>query len=215
MNYYPFHIGDYISHTSHLSDAEDLAYRRLIDLYYQTEKPFKHNLNWLSRKIKSTPEIVDLILNEFFEFENDQWHSKRADEEISKYQAKADSARNANRIKSAKISSLKSELKSEPLQIVTNNQEPITINHKPITNIKPLSDFDLFWMAYPKKVGKEAARKSWDKVKPDLKTVLETLKWQKQSDQWFKNNGQYIPNPSTYLNQHRFLDQRNDNREAF
>ena len=134
MNYYPFHIGDYISHTSHLSDAEDLAYRRLIDLYYQTEKPFKHNLNWLSRKIKSTPEIVDLILNEFFEFENDQWHSKRADEEISKYQAKADSARNANRIKSAKISSLKSELKSEPLQIVTNNQEPITNNHNIKTN---------------------------------------------------------------------------------
>ena len=106
----------------------------MIDLYYQTEKPFKHNLNWLSRKIKSTPEIVDLILNEFFEFENDQWHSKRADEEISKYQAKADSARNANRIKSAKISSLKSELKSEPLQIVTNNQEPITNNHNIKTN---------------------------------------------------------------------------------
>jgi Domain of unknown function (DUF4373) len=78
-----------------------------------------------------------------------------------------------------------------------------------------LNDFDLFWMAYPKKVGKEAARKSWDKIKPDLKTVLETLKWQKQSDQWFKNDGQYIPNPSTYLNQHRFLDQRSNNREAF
>ena len=53
MNFYPFHIGDYISHTSHLSDAEDLAYRRLIDLYYQTEAPFPHELTMLARKVKS------------------------------------------------------------------------------------------------------------------------------------------------------------------
>ena len=53
MNYYPFHIGDYISHTSHLSDAEDLAYRRMIDLYYQTEEPFK-DIAWVARRIKST-----------------------------------------------------------------------------------------------------------------------------------------------------------------
>ena len=127
MNYYPFHIGDYISHTSHLSDAEDLAYRRMIDLYYQTEEPFK-DVAWVARRIKSTPEIVKLLLEEFFEFDSDAWRSKRADEEISKYRLKADSARNANRIKtekkSALITELKSELISEPNHIVTNNQEP-------------------------------------------------------------------------------------------
>ena len=127
MNYYPFHIGDYISHTSHLSDAEDLAYRRMIDLYYQTEQPFE-DIVWVARKVKSTPEIVKLLLEEFFEFwqEDCTWRNKRADEEIAKYRLKADSARNANRIKSEKISALKSELKSEPLHNVTNNQEPIT-----------------------------------------------------------------------------------------
>lgn len=127
MNYYPFHIGDYISHTSHLSDLEDLAYRRMIDLYYQTEQPFE-DIVWVARKVKSTPEIVKLLLEEFFEFwqEDCTWRNKRADEEIAKYRLKADSARNANRIKSEKISALKSELKSEPLHNVTNNQEPIT-----------------------------------------------------------------------------------------
>lgn len=39
MNYYPFHIGDYASATRHLSWDEDAAYRRLLDLYYTTEKP--------------------------------------------------------------------------------------------------------------------------------------------------------------------------------
>jgi uncharacterized protein YdaU (DUF1376 family) len=129
MNYYPFHIGDYISHTSHLSDAEDLAYRRMIDLYYQTEEPFK-DVAWVARRIKSTSEIVKLLLEEFFEFDSDVWRSKRADEEIAKYRLKADSARNANRVKtekkSALITELKSELISEPNHIVTNNQEPIT-----------------------------------------------------------------------------------------
>ena len=137
MNYYPFHIGDYISHTSHLSDAEDLAYRRMIDLYYQTEEPFK-DVAWVARRIKSTSEIVKLLLEEFFEFDSDAWRSKRADEEIAKYRLKADSARNANRIKtekkSALITELKSELISEPNHIVTNNQEPITNNQEPNIN---------------------------------------------------------------------------------
>jgi uncharacterized protein YdaU (DUF1376 family) len=140
MNYYPFHIGDYISHTSHLSDAEDLAYRRMIDLYYQTEEPFK-DVTWVARRIKSTPEIVKLLLEEFFEFDSDVWRSKRADEEIAKYRLKADSARNANRIKtekkSALITELKSELISEPYHIVTNNQEPITNNQEPLNTITP------------------------------------------------------------------------------
>jgi len=130
MNYYPFHIGDYISHTSHLSDLEDLAYRRMIDLYYQTEEPFK-DVVWVARKVKSNIEIVKVLLDEFFEFSTEDltWRNKRADEEITKYRLKADSARNANRIKSEKISALKSELKSEPNHNVTNNQEPITNNH--------------------------------------------------------------------------------------
>ena len=129
MNYYPFHIGDYISHTSHLSDLEDLAYRRMIDLYYQTEEPFK-DVVWVARKVKSNIEIVKVLLDEFFEFSTEDltWRNKRADEEITKYRLKADSARNANRIKSEKISALKSELKSEPNHNVTNNQEPITKN---------------------------------------------------------------------------------------
>ena len=137
MNYYPFHIGDYISHTSHLSDAEDLAYRRMIDLYYQTEEPFK-DIAWVARRIKSTSEIVKLLLEEFFEFDSEVWRSKRADEEIAKYRLKADSARNANRVKSEKksalITELKSELISEPNHIVTNNQEPRTNNQEPNIN---------------------------------------------------------------------------------
>jgi hypothetical protein len=79
----------------------------------------------------------------------------------------------------------------------------------------PLFDFDTFWIEYPKKVGKEAARKAWLKNKPDLDTVLNSLKWQKVSPQWFKNNGLYIPNPSTWINQHRWEDEQPNEGSPF
>lgn len=128
MNFYPFHIGDYISHTSHLSDAEDLAYRRMIDLYYQSEQPFT-DIEFVARRVKSTTEIVSVLLSDFFVKSEDGWRNKRADEEIAKYHAKAESARNANKAKLAKKSELKPALKSETNQDATKNQEPITNNH--------------------------------------------------------------------------------------
>ena len=67
--------------------------------------------------------------------------------------------------------------------------------------------FDLFWNAYPKKVGKGKAVEAWQKHQPDLETVLKTLTWQKSSKQWFKEDGTYIPNPTTYINQKRWLDE--------
>ena len=201
MNYYPFHIGDYISHTSHLSDAEDLAYRRMIDLYYQTEEPFK-DIAWVARRIKSTSEIVKLLLEEFFEFDSEVWRSKRADEEIAKYRLKADSARNANRVKSEKksalITELKSELISEPNHIVTNNQEPRT-------NINIYTEeFELFWKSYPRHEAKSSAMKAFKKVKVDINILLQAIAKQKNSKQWKDN---IIPHASTWLNQSRWEDE--------
>jgi len=135
MNFYPFHIGDYISHTSHLSDAEDLAYRRMIDLYYQTEAPFTSIL-LVSRKVKSTVEIVEVLLQEFFIKQEDGWHNERADREIAKYQSKANSARKANHIRWESKAELKSDQVSDTFQIVTKNQEPRTINQEPKINTK-------------------------------------------------------------------------------
>jgi len=131
MNFYPFHIGDYAAHTRHLSLIEDLAYRRLIDSYDLAEAPFLGAPEFIARRIgmKEYAEEVAYILTTFFEETDLGWINKRCDEEVAKYHAKADSARNANRIKLEKKSVLKPVLKSEPDQTLTNNQEPITKNH--------------------------------------------------------------------------------------
>lgn len=73
------------------------------------------------------------------------------------------------------------------------------------------SAFDAFWMAYPKKVGKGAAEKAWRALGPDAELIQQmtaALEWQRQQDQWRKDGGQFIPNPSTWLNQKRWLDER-------
>lgn len=67
--------------------------------------------------------------------------------------------------------------------------------------------FDMFWDAYPKKVGKGAAWKAFVKVKVPVESLLSAIEQQKCSTQWTKENGQYIPNPATWLNQGRWEDE--------
>jgi hypothetical protein len=72
--------------------------------------------------------------------------------------------------------------------------------------------FQEFWNAYPNKVGKGAAEKAFKKIKPAvsdqlLSDMLTALSAQKQSEKWQRDNGQYIPNPSTWLNQRRWEDE--------
>lgn len=68
--------------------------------------------------------------------------------------------------------------------------------------------FERFWSCYPKKVAKEYAQKAFDKAikKTDIETMLNALDKQKATEQWKKDNGRFIPNPSTWLNQGRWED---------
>ena len=73
--------------------------------------------------------------------------------------------------------------------------------------------FDDFWAAYPKKKAKEAARKAWAKLKPDEalgKAIIQAVDQAKNTPQWKKENGQYIPHPATYLNGRRWEDEGNE-----
>ena len=85
----------------------------------------------------------------------------------------------------------------EPSRVKPSREIALVVSH----------DFETFWHTYPKKVGKDAALKSWNKAKPFLDDVLNALYWQKESEQWKREGGKYIPNPSTYLNQGRWKDE--------
>jgi len=64
-----------------------------------------------------------------------------------------------------------------------------------------------FWTNYPRKIGKGAAEKSWGKLKPPLEIVISAIHEQKKTNQWSRENGQFIPHPATWLNQKRWEDE--------
>lgn len=88
-------------------------------------------------------------------------------------------------------------------------------------------DFEKFWQAYPKKVSKGQAWKTWEKLRkakelPNVEELCKAISWRKLSEDWEKDNGRFIPHPSTWLNAHGWEDEackeppddpRNDPRE--
>ena len=132
MHFYSFNIGDYMSHTVHLSLMEDLAYRRCLDIYYLHEKPLPEDATEVARLIRMPehkPEVVQ-VLKEFFTHDvGTGYVHKRTHEEITKYQAKIQAASRAG-----KASALARSNASSTTVQPNNKQE--TINKKQETNIK-------------------------------------------------------------------------------
>ena len=100
MHYYQFNIGDYKSHTEHLSEMEDLAYRRLLDWYYLHERPIPNDIEEIARQIRMRThcECIANVLREFFVLADDHWTNKRAESELGKIadkSAKASASANA------------------------------------------------------------------------------------------------------------------------
>ena len=95
MNYFPFHVGDYVASTAHLSWDEDMAYTRLIRVYYQTEKPIpKDKAYRLARATTQTQKAaVDSVLEEFFTLDAGAYRQSRCEEEIAKFTDKQSKAK--------------------------------------------------------------------------------------------------------------------------
>jgi len=94
MHYYQFNIGDYQSHTSHLSEIEDLVYRRLLDWYYLHECPIPLDEAEVSRQIRmrSHTESIAIVLREYFVCTEEGWIHHRANKEIAKADEKSEKA---------------------------------------------------------------------------------------------------------------------------
>ena len=63
--------------------------------------------------------------------------------------------------------------------------------------------FEIFYKAYPNKKNVKTARTRWEKMKvtPELfAAIMEGLERAKNSQEWGKDGGAYIPHPATWLN---------------
>lgn len=70
--------------------------------------------------------------------------------------------------------------------------------------------FSRFWKLYPRKVGKDKAEKAWAKIKVSqalFDKIVAALAKHRQLPGWTKDNGQFIPHASTWLNGKRWEDE--------
>ena len=204
MIWYKFHLGDYITHTTHLSDAEDLAYRRLLDLYYISEKPIPLNTESVSRKIRIDLDIVETVLEEFFERTDEGYFNSRCDAEIARYNRQVETNRSLGKM-GGRPKKTESVPKRNPK--LTLKEEDKDINT--LSSVAPTtSRFNDFWSAWTpskRKVAKTACEAKWRRqaLDPFADKIIASVTRLRASEQWLTG---FDPAPLTFLNQKRWED---------
>jgi hypothetical protein len=91
-----------------------------------------------------------------------------------------------------------------------NNETNKQGNNNPSPSDIHQTAFNIFWATYPKKVAKQAAIAAWKKVDQDralYHEIMQGLSRWKESYEWQKESGRYIPNPASWLNGRRWEDE--------
>jgi uncharacterized protein YdaU (DUF1376 family) len=233
MHYYFHHIGDFQRDTASLSDADTLAYLRLIWMYYDTELPLPNEPEKLAFKIGAASDRVAMILQNYFYFDNNAWRHKRCDKELEKVYAASQKARDKANKRWGKAAAMQQqhqehvdlhnafgELQDNQSNATamlqhnnSNTAEPKNdATHKPINPIKTITsadaDFGKFWEVWPssnRKVAKAKCLEFWKRHRLSEVTdqIIAHVKTMKTSEQWVKG---FEPAPMTYLNQRRWED---------
>lgn len=196
MHYYQFHIGDYASHTRHLSLIEDLAYRRLLDFYYLHENPIKQRDIARQIGMREHEQDVLTVLNEFFLSTDDGFVSPRADKEIAHFHAKVEQASKAGKASAER----RSNARSTDVQ-PTNNHKPTTNNQEPIKKATvvatPVGVSEIVWQDFVKHrkakkaqitqtvidgIAKEAQKAGWS-LEDALREII-VRNWQSFKADW-------------------------------
>lgn len=249
MHFYKFHVGDYLSHTRHLTPMEDLAYRRMLDYAYLHERGLDGDAASVARAIglRGHEAEVSSVLSDFWQQEGGVWVNRRVEKELaamSDKRAKASAAGKASasirstdvqqtlnvrstgveqssierstiqdsktpRLQDTSIQEDQSVRSGGGMLFSAEVSEPRPKKPKPpgVQEVQDSADFQRFWTAYDKKVGILEAAKSWLRLAPDLDLVEKIIV---AADNYRKDtpDKEYRKNPSTWLNQKGWLDER-------
>lgn len=174
----------------------------------------------LARRYNTTVEKLKTVVLQYglFEVENDEFFfSESLRRRMKGFEQKREIARLAGK-KSAEnrrlLNAGSTDVQRTFSDCSTSKVKESKVKESKV-NIPPISPtgenerFEIFWNAYPRKVGKGAAEKAFKKHKPGgdlLETMLKAISAQKRSEQWQRDGGQFIPYPATWLNQRRWED---------
>jgi len=185
MHYYQFHIGDYVTHTKHLTLLEDLAFRRLLDFYYLHEKPIRQREIARQIGMRDHEQEVLSVLEEFFVSTDEGYINPRADREIAKFKdfseaGKRGAAKRWGSDSPPIATPLPAHSPPNATPIATNNHKPITNNQINTVATAPESVDNSVWEDFLK------IRKA--KKAPMTATALEAIKREAEKAGWPLND---------------------------
>ena len=213
MHYYQHNIADYRKDTTHLTLLEHGIYRQMLDQFYLDEKPLPLEEDKLFRLFNARTEdeknAIKNVINDFWSKTEDGYVQGRSKTEIELYKDRLEIATQSAKKRWNK-GSMPTQCQPNANPLLTKELNNLTTKelNNLTTNIYISKDFDVFWQAFPKKKKKEDARKAWNTTRPNIEVVLKALEWQKQSPEWFKQGGQFIPYPATWLRSHSWEDEK-------
>jgi uncharacterized protein YdaU (DUF1376 family) len=220
MNFYPHHISDFNNATRHLTRVERSVYRDAIERYYDTESPLCTDLVSLSKRLlcfsDEEKEALKSILAEFFDLTDSGYVNDRCELEIGKYRANTSAKAKAGKASAQSRMNKSRERKQnsshvEQISTRVNNQEPLTINHKPITSNQldyscwpqqPAQQTMDDWMAMRKRLKANVSQTVINRFASELKKAVQfgysvdfclqecvTRNWRGFEVQWLLNSG--------------------------
>lgn len=184
MHYYEFNIGDYMRDTAHLDEMEDLAYRRMLDLYYLKESPLPKSIPEIAKliRMRTHSESIANVLREYFTLTDSGYINAKANDTLIKIYDKSEKAKKSaekrwelQRLKNANALQTDSERNANgmlPNNLIPNNTEPKSIvgpTEPPSEKDEFLSGlFEKFWKNYncekTAKVKKQDAKKAFSRL---------------------------------------------------
>lgn len=230
MHYYKFNLKDYAVSTPHLTNEEDLCYRRLLDLYYLDESPIADAMHVLCRRLRLEEKTIRDVLEEFFVLIEGEWHHTRCDDEIAASKAITERKSAAAQKRWDAPAKQKQSTRNAPAKqkqctrnALPSTHYPLSSNNTPIvptgdsalelvSDIEASGDdsaayspaFETFWAAFPEKKGKGAAWRTFQKKGvPSVADLVAAIHSQQLDRQEAKRRGEFYPewkNPATWLN---------------
>ena len=183
MRYYKHNIGDFFADTYYLSNERLAVYTKLVWEYYLQEKPITiKNYDDKAEELKTDEPTLSYVLFKYFYTDED------VDDDVWRHK----------------------RIDTELSKMLSVNKQRSDTLKKFWSKDTKINGFDEFWKAYPNKKDKQKAIIAWAKNEPDLQKVLKALKTQKNSEQLKKEDGRFIPLPTTWLNGARWEDEVNN-----
>lgn len=171
MHYLRWNIGDYAIESARMTNGQDLAFRRMIELYAKTETPLPTDPSAISIKVGCDEADVIHVLKAAWSVSDSGWVHKGTEEQIEK--ARRKSVTNRRNIQSRWTSEDTSRI---PVVYQSNTTvgtgylgtgSGTSVPEKQKSSVPyDESAFNRFWDAYGKKKGRKAALAAWKRIGP-------------------------------------------------